>query len=314
MKKVKRNGKHKKECLMKKILFLALTALFAFTACNKIDNPEEQQLSLNLTVNYVDDNGTKATKHGWENGDQILVFFNQETTTDCERLLLSYDGNKWSASWLPNTLQSKIAATASGTFSAFYVPYLGMSAFGCPSAGSNYSIGVFDFSGSPTEEFKAAHRIFSYYMAHEHGSYSVTGGTLNMSLNMAVPEREHFAHFFINESDGWPRRFILTESSLGSVSLTGYDRANDKFTTTAETNNQIYGYPYHGGYSFTCFIPAAIRGVTRDFTFVLTDTNNTLDNTADDKHYSLTVTDKSLSRGKAIELPNLASKRWTSLD
>ena len=298
---------------MKKIFFLALAALVAFTACNKVEKTE-RHLTLDLNINYIGEDGTKAVKSGWETGDRIILIFNKEVSSSYHRAELSYGAGEWSVWWSAGT-EDAILATTSGTVSAVYVPFLSMNSISL--IGSDYSLELLDMSGTPTDEFVTAHRIFSYYMVDEGVSYTVSGSTLSVTLNMQAPAAERFVHFYLDEFDYQPRRFFIQEqSSLGicSVSVAGYNKSSDRFTMMEEPDNKIYGYPYHGGYSFTCSIPAAIDGVTRDYCFDLTDTNNTHDITADDKHYRLIVTAKTLTGGKAIHLPDLTDAKWTSLD
>ena len=305
---------------MKKILFLALSALFAISACNGIEEntvpentqPEvERHLTLDLTVNYLNDDGTKATKTAWSIGDRILMFFNKKTNAACKRAELTYGAGGWTC-WWSTGLEDDILATTSGTVSAVYVPFVQLNNTARPV--DLYTLEFLDASGAVTTEFIAAHRIYSFYMAAEGAAYTVSGDTFSATLNMQVPARENFAHFFIPDlTETTPRRYILTEESgqLVGLSVTGYDMAHDKFTTTLNPDGVIYGYPTGTGYSFSCNIDPALLGVSYDYTFTLTDTKGTA-STADDLTYRLTVPGKSLSRGKAAVLPTLESGRWIS--
>lgn len=293
---------------MKKILFIALTALFAITACNKIETPEESHLALNVTVNYVDDSETKATKHGWETGDRILLLFNKVVDGTYKRAEMTYNSSTGWSFWWSSGAEEAIKATSSGTVSAIYVPYTGFNNIGLDEG--NYSLGFTDNSpggGVDMEEFLANYRIFSYYMADEGESYSVSDNTLNLSLKMKVPDRETFIHFFLPEEPIFGplvfRRFVLENVYLSSLSVTGYNKTSDMFTTTEVSDKKIYSYLYQGGYSFTAIVKNdVILGLPFDYNFTLTDNQTS-------KTYSLHVSEKTLTRGKAIKLPPLS--QWT---
>lgn len=112
---------------MKKYLaiFAAATAALSLVSCNKEKFEQAQQPSastsniiLNITVGNPDGPATKAVKAGWENGDQINLWFDNNLTATPD-LVIVYDGTEWKND--ETATVSGAVPSASGTLNAVYV-------------------------------------------------------------------------------------------------------------------------------------------------------------------------------------------------
>ena len=307
---------------MKKILYFTLATLFALTACNSAEGllqPEEPQsqperhLVLKLDINSIGDEATKSVKREWEDGDEIMLVFNKETTNDCKRATLTYNASagEWE-SWFSSTLEEDILATTSGTLSAVYAPFVKGTSTAKDDNGYHF---IFMDSGFPiplTDEFIAGHTVYAYHMVAEGVPYTVKENTLCAVLNMAVPSTANYAHFFLSNVNGDARRYIITVDSgyVSGTTVTGYDKTNDKFLTMDDGLGRLYGYPYDGGFSFSGAISSAALNTSKDYSLTLID-NKCTDDPLDDVTYKLNVSGKTLHRGSNVILPALDSGRWT---
>ena len=114
-------------------IFAAAVAAFALASCNKsLVEPEgtreetakttSEVIKLNITVGDFGGNesstATKAVKKGWENGDQINIWFD----TNCKQnpdLVIKYNGTEWKTD--TEATVSGNSPAASGTLNAIYV-------------------------------------------------------------------------------------------------------------------------------------------------------------------------------------------------
>lgn len=176
---------------MKKTLLILALALAAFSACRKSGPADEPvaatydlaQLHFDFTVLYPSE--TKAVKDGWENGDQIFIFFSDVTT---HYLTLSYDGSAWETAPTVHPGEGSPSLESSGLLTAIYLPYGN-------SATPSYSEGSWSFSGNYAD---------SYYLAAEKVAYQITDlenamSTLGAVLYMEMPSG--YAQFFIPDDD-----------------------------------------------------------------------------------------------------------------
>ena len=136
--------------MKKAIVFLS--ALLALVACNKeITQPESTPKVFNITVNYGD--GTKAAKTGWENGDEVYVFFS--TVEAPKYLKLSYNGT-WTATKYNGATEGDFDITSNGKMTAIYLPY-----------GNSETVSADETS------FVFGNSYTSYYLKAEKADYTV---------------------------------------------------------------------------------------------------------------------------------------------
>lgn len=89
--------------MRKIIIALAAIAAFTFVSCSKeeqqqIETPSNNEINLNITVGNLDGGAdTKAIKKGWAAGDKINVYFDATDLRIAPHLILTYDGEKWTA-------------------------------------------------------------------------------------------------------------------------------------------------------------------------------------------------------------------------
>lgn len=118
---------------MKKIfaIFVAATAAFGIVSCNKEQIEETvtssaEGIQLNITVGDLDSSAdTKAVKSGWDDGDQINIWYD-DNVTQVPDLVIKYDGAGW-VTESRATVSGKMPS-ASGTLKAVFVD-VGVSQF-----------------------------------------------------------------------------------------------------------------------------------------------------------------------------------------
>ena len=92
---------------MKKIIILALTALAAlsFVSCDKEAVPVEASTPIKFNITVSDPSaGTRAVKQGWENGDVINLWFDENQSKEPDMTLTYQDG-----SWFFSEVRQEIA-------------------------------------------------------------------------------------------------------------------------------------------------------------------------------------------------------------
>ena len=161
---------------MKKSL-LFVVAVLALAACSKVSLEIEDgvidasKLVFNIDVQNV--NATKGVKTAWEDGDDVYVFFEDNTT---QYVKMTYDGSSWTyADKDGGSTFTGLTLTASGKkLSAVYMPD-----FVC-SAAPTYDTDKWTFGA-----------IQGYFQKAEEVSYTVTStadvNTLNATLSLAAP-------------------------------------------------------------------------------------------------------------------------------
>ena len=275
---------------MKKITLLTIfgLALMALSACNKEEVTASRTLKLDLNIIHGSD--TKAVKTGWESGDKIYVFFGKpEDHTTPAYLTLTFDGISWTEAWTAG-LEAEIASTASGKLHAVYTPgKLGTISY------SSYDK-QYNFTGSDP----------GWYLKCENVSYTVSGGVLAATLNMAKPS--HFVQFYLEGEAGnaGNLQFSCDKILKVKVSLiraTGFAQANYYY------GYAIDGVAYKGGLMFSGILKSDANGVATSHTLKITDNKGTVD-TADDVVYTTTAT-KTMKYGDAFVLPALDNAAWT---
>jgi len=114
-----------KEKTMKKLAlyFSTVVAALLFAACDKEiilsdDNrggDSSDSVVVNISVDGMFGNDTKAVKAGWENGDKLNIWFDGAYWNVAPQLVLTYNGSSWDASSVSSSILS-----ASGKFIVIY--------------------------------------------------------------------------------------------------------------------------------------------------------------------------------------------------
>lgn len=86
--------------MRKTIIFAALAAALVLASCQKNEIPQtpaqEPEINFNFTIKH---NGfeTKGVKTGWEDGDKVYVFFDNNYSTADDLLVMTYDSGSWTS-------------------------------------------------------------------------------------------------------------------------------------------------------------------------------------------------------------------------
>lgn len=157
---------------MKKVfLFICLAA--GLMSCTKdiLDNEENNQKEEGLPMTFnVTVLETKAAKNAWEEGDEILVFFNGLAT---KYLCLKYSGEGWTSTSEGGMLKdSDFTGLDSKTLTAVHFP---------EHVSVDYADGQFSFTsdGEP---------VYGYYLYETGKTYSVDGSTVTATLSLGKPD------------------------------------------------------------------------------------------------------------------------------
>ena len=274
---------------MKKITLLAIfgVTLMALSACNKEEVSASKTLKLDLNIKHSSD--TKAVKTGWESGDKIYVFFGKPADhTTPAYLTLTYNGSTWTEDWTAG-LEAEIASTASGTLHAVYTPgKLGTMSY------STYLKTYQFFDGDA-----------GWYLKCENVSYTVSGGVLAATLNMACPG--DFVQFYLEGQAANAGKLQFSGDKILKVKISGlsqtrFSQANYNY------GRAIDGVAYKGGLMFSGLLKDDAKGVATSHTLTITDTKGT-DDSSDDVVYTTTAT-KTMKVGDAFVLPALDNAAW----
>ena len=276
--------------LMKKITLLTIfgLALMALSACNKEEVTASRTLKLDL--NIIHDSDTKAVKTGWESGDKIYVFFGKPADHPTPAYLtLTYNGSTWTEDWTAG-LEAEIASTASGKLHAVYTP----GKLGTISYDPYYK--EYDFKGCD----------HGWYLKCENVSYTVSGGVLAATLNMARPS--DFVQFYLEGQAANAGKLQFSGDKILKVEVSGltetrFSQANYNY------GRPIDGVAYKGGLMFSGLLKDDAIGVETSHTLIITDTKGTNDS-LDDVVYTTTAT-KTMKVGDAFVLPALDNAAWT---
>ena len=279
--------------MKKAIVFLS--ALLALVACNKeITQPESTPKVFNITVNYGD--GTKAAKTGWENGDEVYVFFS--TVEAPKYLKLSYNGT-WTATKYNGATEGDFDITSNGKMTAIYLPY-----------GNSETVSADETS------FVFGNSYTSYYLKAEKADYTVSGGVVSGTLNMVVPEG--FVQFAMPHTSGTTKFFRetavaytlseahLTPCAFASVAADG----TISNVTGYSAGDPITGYFYGVGTARTINFSGILDtpGVATDYAFSFVNNNGTVA-TYDDVTYTLSG-NRTIAAKDAIKFPAIDNSAW----
>ena len=199
---------------MKKTLLFA-AAVLALAACSKespvIEKEEGSIDASKLVFNIEVQNGndTKGVKTAWESGDNVYVFFEDNTT---QYVKMTYDGTSWTYADKDggSTFTGLTLAASGKKLSAVYMPD-----FVC-SAAPTYSTNKWTFGD-----------VWGYYQKAEAVSYTVTStddvNTLNATISLKAPSS--ISQIFIPASEyaalGSGEKYVLTATHFIQFSFDG---------------------------------------------------------------------------------------------
>ena len=198
---------------MKKNLLFAAAALVALAACTK-ESPvkEEGAIDASKLVFNIDvrsGSATKGVKTAWENGDDVYVFFEDNTT---QYVKMTYDGTSWSYKDNANgTAFTNLNLEASGKkLSAVYMPD-----FVCTAA-PTWSTGKWTFGS-----------IAGYYQKAEGVEYTVTSAdnvnTLSAVISLTAPS--NIMQFYVPADQcaapGAGNEYVLTATHVINYTFNG---------------------------------------------------------------------------------------------
>ncbi len=278
---------------MKKIYMILGAALLCLTGCDKTLTTTPQHLKLDLTINNQMAPATKSVKTDWADGDKVYVFFGlpEEHPTPAY-LTLTRSGSSWTEAWTEG-LEAEIAATTSGTLTAFFSPIdiNSMTYF------TDWK--WYNFSGNN----------YCFALACNNVPYTVSAGVLSATMDLALSSGEFVQFFLPGEADNVAN---LTFSSDNIMKSQGAGMIDE--TGKVCLGNQAYSYPipgfaYDGGIIFSGSLKTGVSGNETAYTFTIVDSKGTAD-TADDVTYTLTKT-ATISYKDAILLPELS--KWSVL-
>lgn len=298
---------------MKKGLIILATVAFALVACNRepldntqvIDETSATGITFDLSANHPDDNGTKAVKTGWEDGDVIYVFFNNVAAPRYLRMSYSSAAGTWTYTQMNGASEESLGLSdgASGSMRAIYFPF-------CNDA-TVYADGSL---------FKFSKTTYSYYLTATLG-YTVSGGTVSGAFNMQIPDG--YVQFFLDDASADPDHEIelrephLTPQGIAWISSNGYIT----HTTTANivaTGSPLKGYVYDKevkgegeskGYLFSGILASEARNAPTTYHFTLVSGGWLGSYYA--KSFENRTWYRSASAGRALKIPALSN--WAEI-
>lgn len=213
---------------MKKTI-IVLSALLALVACNKETPVKESAIDpskIVFNINVENGEATKGVKTVWEDGDDVYVFFQDNTT---QYVKMTYDGSSWSYKDKDGgpAFDGLSLATSGKKLSAVYMPD-----FVC-SAAPTYDTDKWTFGD-----------IRGYYQAAESVDYTVTSTsditTLSATISLDAPSG--ISQVFIPTSEyaalGSGEEYVLTATHFIQFSFEGVAPGG-----TVTQGNMSNGFP-----------------------------------------------------------------------
>ena len=278
---------------MKKAMIILASFATALVSCNQeiLDNNLEEstapmaEIVFNLSANHPDGAATKAVKTGWETDDVIFVFFSGQAAP--KYLEMKWNGTSW-VSTPKNGLT--LAKSETGTMRAVYLPF-----------GNSLTV-----SSSGTA-FSFSEVTYSYYLTATL-PYIVTGGTVNGTFNMHIPDG--YVQFFLDDASASPaveielREPHLTPQGIASIAADG------TITHTGIAHGApLKGYVYDKGYLFSGILAEGARNTSTDYHFTLV--SGGWQGSYYAKAFAGRTWYRGATEGRALKMPALGS--WTAV-
>lgn len=286
---------------MKKTI-LIFAAAFAFAACQKESVKDNAPVSaseivFDLDVTYGP--ATKATKKAWAQDDKLFIFF-QGVTSGYATVVYDETAGKFTSAQINGTVTVNDLGSGK-TLTAIYLPY------------GNDAVASADGTS-----FKFDKTFTSYFLKAEKAAYTVSGTTVNGTLNMVAPEgfvqfamplsgtiNENATTFFRNNSN---YKYTLSDSNLKPVSFASVASDGSITVTEGAEGEPITGYIYGGDINFSGVLSSTANGTAADYEFTFVNNNGTA-GTYDDVTYLLSG-NKTLSYKAAIKFPAISNSAW----
>ena len=217
---------------MKKTLLFA-AAVLALAGCSKEGPVKEEgaidasRIVFNIDVQNADAQATKGIKTAWEAGDDVYVFFEDNTT---KYVKMTYDGSAWTYNVLGD---GDLSLAASGKkLSAVYMPD-----FVCSDA-PTYDTDKWTFGS-----------VGGYYQKAEAVSYTVTSAedvtTLNATISLTAPA--NIMQFYVPKdavaAPGTGNEYVLTATHVINYTFNGIAPGG-----AASQGNISEGFPMTANY------------------------------------------------------------------
>ena len=316
--------------MKKSLLFLGCLTLLA-AGCNKVQTvevPEEEipELKFNVTVTY--DDGTRAVKRGWEEGDCIYLAFDISFQEKVETFpthhsivtmkYVDYEGDG-NLTWVNYTTDvdflKALLSTSSGKLAALYL-----------TDGRTPQLEYAE-NGSMARLLNMTNndRLGGVMLTAHEVPYTIEGHTLTADINVTLYSDEYNVpvHFFLPDTLAsnagnyslrctkfQPMRFnaftLLDMSQYQSNNLGPWAS-----TTLDSYGAPLYGSYYDGGFEFVGYLDSDAIAFPTDYYLVVVDNNGTPDNPSDDIYRGMAKKNAVLNGKEAIKLPELFNaSKW----
>lgn len=264
-------------------------ALLCLAGCNKTETTmAPQHLKLDLTIHNQMAPATKSVKTDWADGDKIYVFFGlpEEHPTPAY-LTLTRSGSSWTEAWTEG-LEAEIAATTSGTLTAFFSPI--------------------DINHIEYYEYIKSYNLigenYCFALSCDNVPYTVSAGVLSATMDLALSSGD-FVQFFLPGEAARVANLTFSSSKIMKSTGAGIIRESGEVgSANVAYSEPIPGFAFDGGVIFSGILDLAVSGNETEYTFTIVDNKGT-DDTSDDVTYTLNKT-TTLSIKDAILLPALS--------
>ena len=281
----------------KKIWILVAVFFMALTACNVEVIPEPASatpIKFNLSATLYQDGAaeaTKAVKSGWEDGDDIFVFFS--TLTAPYYLKMHYNGSSWSCQPMNGaSAVGSLSLSGSGTMEALYIPE-SRSITGATEA---YTL------NAPYDGL--------YWTASM--AFTVIDNTVSGAFNMTVPEG--FVQFSVPSTESDPTEiFTLRTDAVAPVTIQTV--ANSTLAideTIGDAGAPMTGYAHTSPSAYFLFSGKLAAGYPNGnkYCFSLIRHITSPESTSRADYF---ISGKSLSSHASVKLPDKASEKWVGV-
>ena len=268
--------------------FLLICLAAGLLSCAKELTPREETpagVPMNFEINVA---GTKAEKTGWEDGDEILVFFK-----GIEDNFLMFKYNEESRKWVAGMSNDRFTSSDFEDLEEYV-----LTAVHLPGITSlNIEEDHLSFFGIDEEP------IFNYYLAQTNVPYRVDGTTVKASFTLEKPE--DFVQFHVAGIEDAVGKYTFASPQVRPVSLSGIYFDGSILEEERQAGARLNGFADADGAVF------AGRLVNPDATVYAFSLSYKDPTPANDKIYTLERNSK-LTAGKRYNFPVPGEGKWTT--